>query len=429
MNYYDLSYAMGQQDYEAVDALLSKGVKINEQKPEYLNCLSIDLIKVFLKHGVDLNGCDAATKTTLLHRLAWADLPEVFDFAYNNGCTRWTKDRSWRTPYILAQEGRREKMLHHLITYYPDLITNKIEPVDTETYSFERVHCFKQSVLNPDWFFGLTNNGILIRYRVENTELLVDKIVDLNVPLIRNFTFDKNENIIIPNGDRKLLIVDQENIQLINTIDLGDELILDQIEYLPLKNVYIGSSHRWRITVLGEDFKILSTVSAYSGTIDPMINRHENLIAFLSYNQESYYCLYELNDKLEIKFIYKFIKYYDNPSSGFAFNDNRFAVSFPLVFEFFRFVNGRVKKQWNIDISQIQSEYHLSSLAFINSNEIVLGKGKTLFYIDKKERKIVREEKVDLQAEIKDLFPDNNKENLIISTDAELKLFPLGNRK
>lgn len=419
----ELFLATSQDKVEVVDLLLSSGAKIDKARPQYLECKSIDCIKVYLKHKIEINRTDEQ-KSTLLHKLAWLDLPLVFDFAYKNGCP-WQKDSSQRTPYYLAKQGRRENILKHYREKYPELISYKIENIPTTNYEFERIFFLKQSPTKSDWFIGLTQNAKLVKYLLFEGELLIDRIATIDVSNIRNFSFDKNGNIIIPTADNKLLIVEQITFQLIYSIDLLEDLELDQIEYLPLKKIFIGSSQNWEIVLLSEDYKTISRTKVEDGTILPKINIDESLISFMSYDQETYYNLYSLSDDLNITFINTFFKDWNNTSSGFSFRQNEFAVSFPSVLEYYSFEKEEMNKQWEIDISNYKSEHSLSYLTITVDNKIIVGKGKMLLIIDIFHRTINHELKLELMAEIRDLYLDKDNENLVVSTDKELKVVRL----
>jgi len=423
MNDKELFLATSQDKVEVVDLLLYSGAKIDKARPQYLECKSIDCINIYLKHKIEINGTDEQ-KSTLLHKLAWLDLPLVFDFAYRNGCS-WQKDSSQRTPYYLAKQGSRENILKHFKEKYPELISNKIENIPTNNYEFERIFFLKQSPTKSDWFIGLTKNAKLIKYLLFEGELVIDRIATIDVSNIRNFSFDKNGNIIIPTADNKLLIVEQITFQLLYSIELESDLVLDQIEYLPLKNVFIGSSQNWEIILLSEDYKVISKSKAEDGTILPIISQDESLISFLSYDQETYFDLYQIDGELNISFIHTFFKDWNNTSSGFCFRQNEFAVSFPSVLEYYSFEKEELNKIWEINISKYKSEHSLSYLLTLDDNTLIVGKGKTILTINITKQTITNEVNLDLLAEIRNLYINKEKEVLIVSTDKELEIIRL----
>lgn len=421
MNDLELYMATSTDKPTIADLLLTNGATINAEEPQYLSCKSIACMEVYLKHGIDLNGCDE-NRSNLLHNLAWKDLPEVFDFAYDHGCP-WTKDSSQRTPYTLAKQGLRKNMLNHFQLHYATLIVNAITTIDTGNYLFEKIYFLKQCPSNPNRFITLTKNAKLVRYVKYQQELIVDQVIEIDVPTIRNFAFDKNGHLILPTADDRLLVIDITNFKLIKTIPLEEGLELDQITYLPSKNIYVGSSSHWKITILNEDFQKIISVQSENGTIRPVINQHENLIAFLSYNQETHYELYELTNDQEVNYIHTFFKAWDNSSQSFDFNYNEMAITFPDQLEYYNYENGSLNKLWEMDTSRFPSEHSLSYVVFVNADLMVLGKGKTLFFINKQNQQITATETLLLAAEICGLSTDNDKEYIIISTNEELKLF------
>jgi len=423
MNDKELDLATNQDKVDIVDLFLSAGAKIDPTKPQYLACKSIQCIKIYLKHNIEIDGHNSF-KSNLLHKLSWLDLPEIFDFAYNNGCP-WQKDIGGQTPYYVAKQGQCENILKHFKENYSDLISHQTINVPTDDYEFERVFFLKQSLISPNCFIGLTLKNKLIKYVMDNEELRIDRIAAIDISHSRNFSFDKNGNIVIPTVDNKLLIVDQTTFRLLDSVELENGLDLDQIEYLPLKKIFIGSSQNRELGLLSEDYKVIKRSKVEDGTIRAKISQDNSLVSFLSYEQETFYTLYKIDDDLNISCIDSFFKDWNNASSGFSFHQNDFAVSFPYVVEYYSFKKEKLKKQWKIDISKYQSQHNHSCLSIINDNTIVLGKGKILLVIDIFHQTINDELKPDLSAEIKDLYLDQNKENLLVSTDRELKVIPL----
>lgn len=421
MNDRELYLATREDKFDIVDLLLSKGAIIDTREPQYLLCSSIQCIKVYLKHDIKINSFDEFN-SNLLHKLSWLDLPEVFDFAYCNGCP-WQRDSSQRTPYHFAQQGKREKILEHFKGKYLDLVSYKIVNVSTETYEFEKVSFLTPSPTKQGRFIGLTQSMKLIQYSWGNGELVIDRIGSINVSIIRNFGFDKDGNIVIPTADNKLLIVEQDTFKVLYSIELDSDLMLDQIIYLPLKKIFVGSSSNWEVVLLSEDYKVISKFSTEDGTILPLVSFDENLISFLSYDQETYYNLYKIDDDLNFSFVYTFFKDWNNTSSGFSFRQNEFAVSFPSVIEYYSFDKEELNKKWEIDILKYESEYGLSYLSTLDDNTLILGKGRTILVIDISKQSIVNELKLNLLSDIRRLYV--NKDLLIVSTDKELDIIQI----
>ncbi len=419
MNDKELYLATSRDKVAIVDLLLSKGAKITPIAPQYLECKSIRCLKIFLNYNIKIDGFDTRN-SNLLHQLSWLDLPEVFDFAYNNGCP-WEKDSSGRTPYDLARQGQSTAMLKHFKSHYPELISYKVETIPTDNYAFESVFFLRQSPTQSDCFIGLTRNLKLVKYVVVNGELLIDRIAAITVSAIRNFCFDKNGNILIPTANNQLLVLEPTTFQLRDTIQLESDLAFDQIEYLPSKNIYLGSAQNWELVVLSEDYKVIRKFKTEDGTMVPQISPDESLIAFLSYDQDTYYNLYHIDNDCNISLIRSFFKDWDNTSSGFSFQQNQFAVSFPSELEYYTFENGKPNKLWEMDLSKYTSKYNASYLASIAPTTLVVGKGKTLLIIDTEQQRITSELPLDIVAEIRDLYVGKDGENLFIATEKELQ--------
>jgi hypothetical protein len=423
MNDLDLSLATAQDKYEILDYLLGRGAQINPQAPEYLKCKSVEAIKVYLKHGIDISGSDKQN-SNLLHKLAWLDLPEVFDFAYNNGVP-WQKDSSHRTPYTLAKQGSSKQICDHLLLHYKTLTSHAVKKVDPQAFQFEIIRCLKQIPNDPLFFVALTNNANLVKYKIVGDRFVMDTIINIDVPIIRNFTFDQHGDIVVPTADFELLSIDYQSFALKKTIETEAGLDFDQITYLPRKQKFIASSQKCEIVLLDEDFTFIKRTKTDNGTIFPLVNEDESLISFLSYDQETFYCLFQLEDDLKVNITGSFYNEYENTSCGFDFLHQEFAVSYPRDLELYHFENGKYAKTWSLDISKFKSAYGQSALVFISADMILLGKGRTLLFVEKEKRKIVEKIDLDLQEEIRDIFFDKKGQHIIVTTKAEIRLFPL----
>jgi hypothetical protein len=186
--------------------------------------------------------------------------------------------------------------------------------------------------------------------------------------------------------------------------------------------MFLGSASNWELVLLTDDFKVIHKFKAEDGTMVPKISLDESLIAFLSYDQDTYYNLYQIDNDGTISFIRTFFKDWDNTSSGFSFQQNQFAVSFPSELEYYTFENGKPNKLWEMDLSKYTSKYNASYLAFIAPTTLVVGKGKILLIIDTEQQHITAELPLDVVAEIKNVYVDKDGEHLFVSTEKELQL-------
>ena len=418
----ELYFATRTNKPEVVDLLLANGAKINASEPQYLICNSIECIKIYLKYNILINGCDAHG-SNLLHQLAWLDAPEVFDFAYANGCT-WQKDDASRTPYHSAKGGGRNKIVKHLEQKYSKLIAPKIIPIARENYAFERLVFFKQSPTQANCFFGLTMHSHIIKFVLTKGELLIAKMAKLDAGSIKNFAFDKNGNIILPTADAILLHLNASSLHLIATIRLAEDADLDQITYLPQKNIFLGSHKNWQMMLLNDEFKVITTVEAENGTIIPHINATETLVSFFSYDQETYYCLYRLDDDLSMTYIDTFFKDFHNSSVSFVFNQQQMAVAFPKTVEYYTYQNNKLNTEWAIDIAQYPSLHDASYLALLNDETLLLAKGKTILYLNPANGTIYKNTDLDLSAEITAIYIDSGQFYCFVFTANEYQVIP-----
>ncbi|MEI6409214.1 MAG: ankyrin repeat domain-containing protein [Bacteroidota bacterium] len=422
-----LHIAAESRNYEIVDFLLEHGAQINPKEPEYLNCRSIEAIKVYLKYGIDISGSDGQN-SNLLHELAWADSPEVFDFAYNNGVP-WQKDSSRRTPYTLAKQGERKKITAHFLHNYKALTSNAITKLDTQNFQFEIILFLKQEPNNPQVFVALTENANLIKYKITNGLFAIDMVVNIDVSIIRNFTFDRHGDIVVPTNDSRLLIIDPQSFTLKTSIDFESGQALDQITYLPGKQKFIASAEEWAILLLDEDYTVLEKIKTDYATNHPIINEDESLIFFLVWHNIEYYNLYQFHDDLKISHLGEFLKIYysfeELDPVTVAMYQHQFAVSYLKDLELYQFENGTYSMIWSMDTSRLTSIERKSAVAFISNDMILLGSGRTLWFIDKYGRSLVDAVDLDLKEAILKIYFDKMGQHIVITTKAEIRLFPL----
>lgn len=423
----ELDFATSQDRIEMIELLLKSGAKINKKKPQYLECRSINSIKKYLNFDVDINGTDDLN-SCLLHKLAWLDLVETFEFAYKNG-VEWRKDSSSRTPYVLAQQGNCSKIIQHLQINYPELTSHQILKIEQpESLLFEQIFFFSEQPTNDDEIIALTKSSKIIKYKSQGNQFIVIDAISIDLPTIRNFTFDESTNIILPTSDNKLLKIDSGTFELLESIDFN-EARLDQITFLPKKKIYL-SSDGWTSYILDLKFNVLKKHSMDDGVFFPLINKDENLVSTYSYDQETYHSIYKFSEKNELKYIHTFFIEWNNSSEGFGFNStgNKFTVSYPKSLSLCEMQGEEVTTIWTVDISKFKSEHDLSDLVFINDDFIALAKGKKII-IYSSTGEIVNEIGLDLTSEIRGVKLIKNESSMIIRTHSEIILMPIEEMK
>lgn len=418
----ELDFATSQDRVEIIGLLLNSGAKINREKPQYLECRSVESIKKYLSFGIDINGKDEHN-SSLLHKLAWLDLVEPFEFAYKKG-VKWHKDSSSRTPYVLAQQGASKKIIEHLQINYPELTSHQITKIKkSESLPFEQTYFLSEHPTIDDEIIALTKSSRIIRYKSQENQFIAIKAISIDLPTIRNFTFDESNNIIIPTADNKILKIDSRTLELLESIDFN-EARLDQITFLPKKKIYL-SSDGWTSYILDLKFKLLEKHSMDDGVFYPLINNDEDLVSTYCYDQETYHSIYKLSGKNELNYIHTFFIEWNNSSEGFGFNSsgNKFAVSYPKSLSLCEIQGEEVLTTWTVDISKFTSEHNLSDLIFINDDFIALGKGKKIILYSLT-GEVVNEIGLDLISEIRGLKLFKNGSYMIIKTHSEIILVP-----
>jgi hypothetical protein len=427
LNDRELDMATRDDRTEIIDELLSRGAKINAEEPQFLNCHSIQSLDVYLKHNVDITLTDK-NNSSILHSKAWADHVDVFEHAFKNGA-KWHKDSSSRTPYVLAQQGARKRIIEHIETNYPALTSHPITKIQKpELLSFEQICFFSAHPIENDEILALTNSSKVIRYKLYENQCIAIKAISIDVPNIRNFTFDESNNVIMPTAGHKLLKIDSSTLELMESIDFN-EARLDQITFLPRKKIYL-SSDGWTSYMLDLKFKLINKQTMEDGVFFPIINTNEDLVSTYCYDQETYHSIYRISGEHALKHIHTFFIEWNNSSEGFGFNSagNRFAVSYPKALSLYEMQGEEVTALWTVDISTLHSERDLSDVVFIDDDFIALAKGKKIILYSSTGA-IVHEMSLDLLSEIRGVTRIKHGSAMIIRTDSEIVKIPIEEMK
>ncbi|WP_020535659.1 ankyrin repeat domain-containing protein [Lewinella cohaerens] len=415
----ELDFATRQDKTQVMDLLLRSGAEIHAKEPQYLQCRSKAAIVTYRKHQIDLNGCDT-NGSNLLHKLAWAGSTEVFEYALQLGLS-WKKDNSRRTPYILAKQGARNHIVELIEGKYPALLSNKVKVVELKP-TFSKIAFLRKKTSN---YIALTQEGELINYEVKGgNSLVATKSIELDVPIIRNFAISPSGHLIIPSGENKLLKLDRTTFALVDTIVFEEAYNFDQLTYLPKRAIYIGSSSNWDITILDKNFDVIRKMDAEDGTFFPTVSDNEDFLCFWSYDQETFFDLYQLNADHEVKFIHTFFEDWKNTSKSFTFIGEEMLVAYPDKIDVYQWQAGRLTKTQEISISAYPSAYDASSLAVISNDVFLFGKGKKLVVYQKNHVfQKIEEITLALKEDVRQIHYDKETMNLIVITNAEIKLF------
>jgi len=418
MNDRELDMATRDDRTEVINELLIRGAKINLEEPQFLNCHSKKTLDVYLNHNIDISLTDK-NNSSILHSKAWADNVEVFEHAFKNG-VKWHKDNSSRTPYVLAQQGARKKIIQHLQLNYPELVSHQITKIQKpESLSFEQIYFFSEHPTEDDEIIALTKSSKVIRYKCQKNKFIATEAISIDLPTVRNFTFDESSNLIIPTADNKLLKIDSRTFELLESIDFN-EARLDQITFLPKKKLYL-SSDGWTSYILDSKFDVKSKQSMDHGVFFPLINKDENIISTYCYDQDTFHSIYTFSEKNELKFIHIFFIEWNNSSEGFGFNEsgNKFAVSYPKTLSLCKMQGEEVATIWTVDISNFTSEHDLSDLVFINDDLIALAKGKKIILYSST-GELLNEIDLTLSGEIRGVKLNNKVSSIIVRTHLEI---------
>ena len=419
MNDRELYLATRQDRVDVVDLLLTKGATIDSNSPQYLICRSTEAIDVYLKHGVSLKGSDEHNRG-MLHEIAWTGNPELFDHAYQSGAP-WAKDLSSRTPYTLARQGKRTEMIAHLQKKYPALTSHRVAPLsDAANLPFAQIHFFLEHPTENNVFFALVKDYRIRRYELRDGIFYCTHAREVDLPIIRNFTFSPGGKLVIPTADEKLLFLDPADLCPKGWVKLeGREY--DQITYLPGRKLYFASAH-WVGYFLDEEFKVVREQDMEDGVFYPLVNKGETMLSIASYDQDTYYDLYRIQDDLELPLIKCFFIEWGNVSHSFAFSPDgdHYAVTYPRQLFFGKVSDMDAETIWSAEISETPSEHDWSAVVFNGPNKIILGKGRKLISYEAESGKEIDRLNLNLKGEIKKLYFNREGTHLIVLTRQEI---------
>lgn len=419
----ELMLPTAQNHIAVVNALLRFNSPISAESPQYLRARSKEMLDVYVKHQVPIDGCDK-NGSTLLHRSAWNDHPELFDYAFRLG-VEWRKDNSNRTPYALAKQGRRTTMIEHLKKNYTQYTDYAASPLQTDAYNPERITWMRRVSRHDHLFVALTLDGELLQFRLAGEELQLIKGVSLNVLPIRNYTIDQSGNLVIPTGDNELLLVNPHKLEISNHIQLDAQAVYDQITYLPGHEVFLASGNEWAVHWLDAGFRELSKQSVDDGILFPVVDQSEELLSLYSYDQECYHTIYATDEEGQLKNIQTF----DGESTtgyDLAIDGNEvFVVSVPFV-RAYRFKNRTLELSWEKSFAGSWEKIKYGALALLSKHVMVLGCGEAIYLLSRRSGELISQPRVSVSGKIKELIADAPSGKLIIRTNKALHVAGIG---
>lgn len=426
MNDRELDMATRDNRVDIIDELLSRGAKINRIEPQFLNCSTIAALKVYLKHGVDITLSDK-NGSTILHRKAWTQNLEVFDYAYKSG-VQWSKDSSKRNPYILAKQGGRNKFLAFIENNYPVLIEHRLVPIDLSVCRKQIIHV-ESSDLDKSNIIGLTDCGHLIKFHIQEGVLKVVKSVFIDLPRLRNFTINNKHQIVLPTGDKELLIIDQNDLSLVRKV-IVDNRGFDQISYCSLRKVFLASSNTWSLTILDLEYREVRHIKLNNGTFKPIINNRQDLILMHSYDQESFFELYKFGLDDKVDHINTFFKDWKNYSIAACFTEEDFLIVFPKVIELYSMKGNELKLIYEYELEHKAKDFIKYRIVSVGKGRVALGFANQIHVFQVTDRiELLRAYNVSIENEILLLHYVDLHECLVVCTINEITLIDLSSKK
>jgi hypothetical protein len=257
-----------------------------------------------------------------------------------------------------------------------------------------------------------------------DNSLKITAAVEIDLPNIRNFAADDAEHLLIPTRENRLLKINASDFKLVQTIGFDEEIVFDQLTYLPGKQVYIGSAD-WKIIVLDKGLKVICRTGAQSGTLYPFLNERENLLSFLSYDQdETFFDLYRFKSENEVEFLHTFYDDGDGMPDSLAFMGSEILVAYPRTIILYALQDNNPVKTLERYIEASGDD--MCSLAVLSDDLFLYAKGRKITVYEKTHMiKVVEEIHLDLKDVIRRVYLDKETMNVIITTGSEIQVFGL----
>lgn len=411
----ELDRATRDDRVELIEELLKRGAQINSSDPEFLNCTSVKALEIYIKYGVDISLTDN-NLSTILHHAVWSKNTDLFIFAMEHG-VQWSKDRSLRTPFTLAVQGNKKEIVEYLTENYPELSSYRISEInDLSITRFDTISFFNEHPRGDNVFFALTQSQRIIKYEISNGVLVPIKAIRLDILLTRNFTFNKQNDLVIPTACNTLLIVSSDNLEEIASINT-EGFNCNQITFLPHKEIYMASTDQQSF-ILDMDFQLLAEQVVDDNIIIPTINSDETLVSLYSYDHECYHALYNFTEDMKLSYVESFEIEWEELSQGLGFNTSGdlFVVSYPKTLNLCRLHNNDKEIIWSVDISNYKSKFDISDVAFLDEEYIVLGKGKNLVLFSAETGEITSFLQLQISDDILEIRPNMNGSLMLVRT-------------
>ena len=175
--------------------------------------------------------------------------------------------------------------------------------------------------------------------------------------------------------------------------------------------------------ILNNEFEIINKTNSEDGIFFPIVSESENLISFWSYDQSSFFDLYQMEHDIDIKFIHTFFEDWNTISKGFALIGDEVLVAFPKKIEAFRLEGSDLIKTQTLDIEAYTSAYDVCSLITISDELFLFGKGKKLIAYKKSDKiEKIEEIQLNLKEEIRQIYYDKEGGKLVVVTNVEIKV-------
>ncbi|MDJ1498585.1 hypothetical protein QNI19_36965 [Cytophagaceae bacterium DM2B3-1] len=417
LQYCELEWVTNRDYWEIIDLYLQHNAKIDPSEPQYFDCRSLEALKVYEKHGIDLNGKNMYG-TTLLHRLAKDTTIEAFDYAFKKGVI-WHKNQYGKTPYFSSKEGpppNTEKFRHYFETSHKEYASFKIRPMsiqDIHTLSFIDITCITKIEGVANQYLVLYRNSEIIKYEIINNTFCPIQGIETDIPCIYNFTMNVEGQLIVPTLCPILLVIDPHTLELIEEKTFEMITGFRQITYLPKRKVYLTETTGECILILDSNFTILRDNQYFDeDTFFLVVSENENLLLAYGFNINFLCCTYELEDDFTIRYLEWFHTMNETKflTDATLSGSEQLCIAGGKVVESSFVENGKLKTRWRKEFDS-----YIRSVIYVGKDTIAVQKQKQIALLNAKDGSLINELDIELPTH-EGMYYDSYSNNLIVLT-------------
>ena len=407
-----LEYATRSDVPGIIALLMDRGATWPPRSPPYLFCRSIPAIQAYLDHGATLDGSDDHGRT-LLHHLAWSNLPAELDFAYAHGAP-WKQDVCGTDPYYFAKMGGRQKTIAHIVHRYPELVARSALPIKTTEIHFNQVLSLEPCAIGGKALIVWAHGERLGRIEIQEGRWTVTRAAHVNVCQVWGFCIDGNGDIILPTADDAVLALDAVTLQRKRIVPLAEGMNVQNILYLRRRQMYLAYGDDSRLYLLDPDFALVKCLSLSDRPTEVTVNAKATLLCTRHLDLDVFRVIYHLDENLSLTRIVELEDKGHGSSRRVNVTDHGAIVNFENGVVAYRHGDTGLDESWRLPLDRYPSAHGMSCTALLGPNELIIGRGRRLLLVDAQIPEIIGVVTLDLAGEIMDLYLDESGEYLIV---------------